>query len=371
MLFLIWLKGTIMATDNLVKEFYDSPDHPASFSGINKIYRNLQENKENKKTYKVKDIKRLLEKQETYQIYKKPLKRFPRNKVITSYINDQWDMDLIDMVPFSDANSGYKYLLTALDLFSRKAYIRPLKSRKQEDIYRAIVDLFKTQHPSKLRTDKEFQGTKLKKLFADKGITHFVTQNSQIKANYVERFNGTIRNKIFKYLYHNNTHRYLDVLNDLVKSYNSTYHRTIGMKPEDVTVDNQHTLWAKQYLKAGTKKIKKGPFFKYNIGDYVRLNYHSNVFTRDFDQKWTGEIFKIVKRYPRQGLPIYKIVDYDGDPIIGTFMEQEMQKVDMKKDNIFKVDKILKSKIKKGESGIWYLGYFGLKNIILGLRTQI
>ena len=78
------------------------------------------------------------------------------------------------------------------------------------------------------------------------------------------------------------------------------------------------------------------------MGDYVSLSYLTNVFTHDFDQKWTGEIFKIVRRYPRHGLPISEVEDFNGEKVAGTMYEPELQKVNINEDNIFKIDKILK-----------------------------
>ena len=63
-----------------------------------------------------------------------------------------------------------------------------------------------------------------------------------------------MKNKLFKYMYHNQTHRYLDVINDIVNSYNNTTHASINMKPKDVNKQNELNLWARQYLKQGKKE---------------------------------------------------------------------------------------------------------------------
>ena len=147
-------------------------------------------------------------------------------------------------------------------------------------------------------------------------------------------------------MYHNQTHRYLDVINDIVNSYNNTTHGSINMKPKDVNKQNELNLWARQYLKQGKKKKLRKPFYQYNIGDYVRISRFVNIFTRDYDQKWTLEIFRIINRNAKQGFPIYDIEDYDGEPIIGSFYEPELQKVEVDKDQIFKIDKVLQTKTK-------------------------
>ena len=344
----------------LLKKSYYDPSVPSSYSGLNKFVTYL---KRNGRKYNTDNIKDWLENQETYQLFRNPTKKFPRRKVITSYRNDQWDMDLVDMSSYAKANH-VKYLLTIIDIFSRYAYVVPLRSKSQDEVLAAIKSIITpTNSPTRIRTDQggEFRGNKLKKFFKEKNITHFMTQNSDIKSNYVERFNRTLKKKLFKYMFYNQTHKYIDILNDIVKSYNSTVHNSIQMAPKDVKGENEIKLWAKQYLKADQTKSKQKrnkPFFRFNINEFVRLNYKTHPFTRDFDQRWTTELFKIVQRSPAQGLPSYKLEDYDGEPIIGSFYEPELQKVNTEKDDLFKVRKILRSK-GKGKHRQHFVNWLG------------
>ena len=144
------------------------------------------------------------------------------------------------------------------------------------------------------------------------------------------------------------TFRYIDKLQDIASSYNNSYHRSIRMTPEEVSENNKTTVWKNLYWPNENYKLQK---FKYNVGDHVRLSYLRHAFQREYDQKWTGEIFKVSKRYRRGGLSIYKIVDFNGNDIQGTFYQDELQKVTIKEDQIWKIDKILKrrKKVKKIE----------------------
>ena len=95
--------------------------------------------------HKVKDIKQLLGNKKTYQIYKNINKRFQRNKVITSYKNDQWDIDLVDRTYFAKETKNMKYLLTIIDIFSRFGYAIPIKSKSQSDVYAALTSIINNQ----------------------------------------------------------------------------------------------------------------------------------------------------------------------------------------------------------------------------------
>ena len=156
-------------------------------------------------------------------------------------------------------------------------------------------------------------------------------------------------------MYHNQTRKYADVIQDTVDRYNATIHSTTGMKPKDVNDTTQLKLWAEQYLTSSNyAKHRKKPFYKFDINDFVRLSFLSNVFSREFDQKWTGEIFKVSKRYAKQGFPIYELKVYDDEPSLGRFYEEELQKAESSVKDLFKVEKILRRK-GKGKNQQFYV----------------
>ena len=100
----------------------------------------------------------------------------------------------------------------------------------------------------------------------------------------------------------NRTQRYIDVLQDVVYSYNHTVHRSLGQSPASITKDNEGESRLEQYLLRQGKvkrsiKQKKVSKKKYNYEIYqtVRLSHVRSVFFREYSQKWTGEIFKIQK----------------------------------------------------------------------------
>lgn len=147
---------------------------------------------------------------------------------------------------------------------------------------------------------------------------------------------------------HEMSDRYIDHLQDFAGNYNGTYHRTIGMAPQKVTKTKETDLWWRMYWPKKQEPIRKVKVtrkpFRFKIGDQVRITYLRNPFTREYDEKWTGEIFKISQRILRGGLPIYRITDFNGDEIKGTFYQSELQKTNVKDDDIWKVEKILKTR---------------------------
>ena len=123
---------------------------------------------------------------------------------------------------------------------------------------------------------------------------------------------------------------YNDVLNDIVNKYNNTVHRTIKMKPIDVTGDS--------YVEYNEDFTKKSP--KLKVGDHVRISKYKNIFAKGYVPNWSEEVF-IVNEIKNTVPWTYTINDLNGEPITGTFYEKELEKTNQKE---FRIEKILKGK---------------------------
>ena len=123
---------------------------------------------------------------------------------------------------------------------------------------------------------------------------------------------------------------YFDVLSDIVDKYNHTYHRTIKMKPRNVTSDS--------YAEYSVDSEQKNP--KFIIDNHVRISKHKNIFAKGYAPKWSEEVFVISKI--RNTVPwTYVISDLNGENIVGTFYEKELQKKNQKE---FRIEKIIKKR---------------------------
>ena len=125
----------------------------------------------------------------------------------------------------------------------------PLKTKPGQELVKAFRSILSSgRKPLKLQTDKgtEFLNRQFQKFLRDSNI-HFFTVNSGLKVWVIERFNRTFKNKIYKYFTAKNTLSYIDELPQLVSSYNNTYHRSIKMKPTQVTKANESKVWDTLY----------------------------------------------------------------------------------------------------------------------------
>ena len=161
----------------------------------------------------------------------KPITRNFRKRRVTSYGVDKiWTADLVEIQKYSKWNKGIKYLLMVIDVFSKYGWIVPLKDKKTESVSLAFDLIFKKskRKPEKLWTDKgsEFISKHFKEFLKRHSIILYHTQNEE-KSSIVERWNKTMKNKMWKMFSANNNTVYWDKLDKLVDDYNNTYHSSI------------------------------------------------------------------------------------------------------------------------------------------------
>ena len=244
-----------MSWEDYLRSIYFDPKHPASFAGPIKLYDVVK--REGKYDIGLSRIRSWLQNQEAYSLHKPVKHRFRTNQVMVEGIDDQWDADLMDMSYYAKHNDGYNYILTVIDIFSKYVWLRPLKTKTSNEVRAAFDSIHRK--PKLLRTDKgkEFTSHVIEKFFKMKGIHHFVTQNIG-KANYAERVIKTVKNHLQRYMTHHQSHRYIHIVPDVNKSYNESFHTTIGMAPKEVNKDNERAIWWMTYW---PKKMSKRQTF--------------------------------------------------------------------------------------------------------------
>ena len=257
------------------------------------------------------------------------------------------------MQQFSKWNKGYKYLLMVIDVFSKYGWIVPLKNKQGETVRKAFQSIFKDgRNPEYLWTDKgtEFYDKNMKDLLGKNKITPYSTENEE-KSSVVERWNRTIKNKMWKQFTIQSNTQYLDVLPKILKQYNNTKHSSIKMTPTEASKKkNEGLVYFNLY--GDMEQLSSKPKFK--IGNKVRISKHKRrTFDKGYTPNWTEEIFTVDKiQYTN---PItYKLKDLNNEPVLGRFYEPELLKA---KQDVFRIDKVLKRNYKRMLALVKWKGY--------------
>jgi len=331
-------------------------------------------------------------------------RRFPTRPVLVLGKNTTWCMDLNDMKTYKEANDGYTNIMVIEDLYTRKVWAFPLKDKKGETVLDDIKGLIKeVGKPHNIWTDRggEFYNKEAMAYFKKNNIQLYSVYG-QSKAAPVERVNQTLKHIMFKILTEQQSHRWLDLLDDVVEIYNNQIHSITKVAPEkayenpkllmEVKENEREKAEEKERIKvaqqikhfqemhekqlmlkekmrdfnkpqrprkiilpetaanvasaAGFADVKKKLIPRYKIGDFVRISRIKGVFEKGYEINWTPEVFVITQIHFTDPIT-YNLNDLMGEEVDGSFYEQELQVTKLKDFSL--VEKVLKKRKVKGK----------------------
>jgi len=346
--------------EEILKKYYFQEKNPAAYAGPKKLLDSL--NKKFPGVFTLPYIRQWLNDQDAYALQKPRRYRFKTRNVRVSAIGEQLDIDLLSMANLANENDGVRYLLCAIDILSRKLWVRVLKNKSAKVVLEAMQNIIQDILPTKIvkiRADKssEFVNRWFRKYMQEQNIDLFFTNNPP-KSNFVERVQRTLKERIYRFMRHKRTYRYIDSLEDIVSSYNATPHRGLkGLAPKDVNKSNESDVWARMYLKK-TKKKNSKPKFQFKKGDLVRISIAKKPFQRAYQEQFTTEVFKVSSRILKQGIPMYKLSDLKGLPITGWIYANELLKVNKDENSLWFIERIVKKR-KRNNKLQYYVRWLG------------
>ena len=264
--------------NSFLSRVYISPEHATSFTGLDKLYRVV---KNQFPSVTRKEIRKWAENNLSYLLHKPSRRTFKRNKVYAPEIDSLWEADLAFVQDVAKDNDGVNYLLVVIDVFSKYVRVRPMKNKTAHSLLKAFDSILsKGRKPEKLRTDKgtEFLNETFQQYLKKKNI-HFYKANNEPNASVVERVNQTLKSKLYRYFTAVNSLCYINVLQNLVDSYNNTYHRSIKRAPATVSLLNVSIVRRKLYGEMNSTAPKK---FRFRVGDHVRISLRKHLFKKGY-----------------------------------------------------------------------------------------
>ena len=342
-------RGSLLVEKMYSNQYFDVRSE-AGYSGARNLLRiNKKNNREENKREK-KRIYEFLNVQDAYSLHKPVKHKFNRLHYIPSNIDDTWEIDLAVLQNLQYYNDGYCYIMAVIDILSKFVWVEVLKDKKMTTIAQAFEKILKRSNgrqPLLLRADSggEFIGSALQKLLNKYDIKFSTTKNNDVKAAVVERFLRSLKERMWRYFTHKNSKRYIDIIQDLVYSYNHTKHSTIKMIPNDVNLYNASQARENMISKFKNLKVEKIATFK--EGDHVRISRTKGTYEKGYEANWSEEIFKVWKVLRRQHLFIYKLIDLDNEIIDGIFYKEELNLVGkerLSQNQEFLVKEVIKSR---------------------------
>lgn len=325
-----------------IREKWISGKDPISFSGATNVGRYYP-------GVKQKDIKEALAGIDTYTLYRREKRPKYQNPYFIRQKREQMQADLIDLRHLSRWNGGVKYLLAVIDVFSRFAWVEPLKKKDTSTVlaaFKEIVSKMKFGPAREFQSDQggEFVNESFQQYLKSKNIAFSIPNN---KAPHVERFNQTLQDIIYKYMEQNETRHYVNKLQGLVSLYNNRIHRIIATTPFNAEQEKHYSEVLKAlnlYYKNAVGDKRHRP--KFQLGDWVRISIYKGAFHKGYYQTFKPKVYVVEQVLTKQPVPMYKIADLEtGKTEAGSWYEQELQLVSKHLEgSVFKIEKVLESR---------------------------
>ena len=251
------------------------------------------------------------------ELHQPVIRKFKKRKVYSQFKDNIWGVDLADMQSLSRKNKSIKYLLCAIDLYSKYAFVIQLEIKKGISVTNGFNKIIKQSNrkPNKIWVDQgvEFYNNVFKKWLSANDIIMYSTYNEG-KSVVAERFIRALKTKLYKHITAIGKNVYYNVLDDVVNKYNNTKHNTIKMKPIDVG-NNKRV-----YIDEHNKKRSR-----FKVGDRVRISKFKKIFAKGYTPNWSSEIFIVDK--VNDTVPYsYNLKSLNDEEILGSFYDRELQK---------------------------------------------
>jgi hypothetical protein len=266
----------------------------SGYPGINKLNKII---KNKNIDIDIDDVKKIIEKQYTYQIHKKKNHNI-KGRIVSHYPYDKVQADLLDMSKFSRKNGGYRWIFMLVDIFTRKAFIVPLKNKMASSVLDAIKTLHKTVQFKIIETDdgSEYKEN-VKKFFKDNNILHkiYSANIDHFPLSIINNFSKLLKNTLYRHFTNENSTNWINYIETFMKNYNNTPNSAI----DDIVPNEATTLENFEKISEINREKDNDDYDEnenFKIGDTVRIHNDKNVFTRGYTPKWSDETYKIVSK---------------------------------------------------------------------------
>jgi transposase InsO family protein len=273
-----------------------------------------------------------LRKNSVHQQHHSTLPKRTFKPIVSKAINNIWQVDLIDMAAISSFNNRHNFAMVIIDLFSKYAWVRPMRNKTSDTTRDTIKDIIDTNgtKPKAIQSDNGLEFTsKFDQYLKSQSIKHiFSSSHTPQSQGAVERLNKTLKGFLYRYMTANNTKRWYNVFDEIATSYNSSIHTTTRKRPDELynTKDDTEIEETREKLREKADKS----IFKHKLkpllpDDWVRIALETYAairiqqFRKSFKRTFSRELYQVVKSKGKIGVEQYKIKDVNNQVVKGWF----------------------------------------------------
>lgn len=293
-----------------IQRAYTTPGNSLAFSAPERIAKHFG--------VKVSEVKEVLEHIDGYTLHREYKQPKQYNPYYVHNRREQIQMDLIDISKIKAANDGVRFLLVLIDIMTKKVWVYALKKKSASTVKRALTHWLNNldEFPKIIKSDQgtEFTNLLVQQLLRSNNI-EWQSASGTLKACIAERVNKTLQILIYKYLSENESIRYLDVLPQLIKTYNTRGHKTLeNMSPNEADrPENEGRIQAIFHARyAKLAETRRQP--RLQVGNVVRVKTDPKKITsssRAYAEQFHGEFFSIMRINRTLAVPLYYLRSQD------------------------------------------------------------
>jgi hypothetical protein len=306
---------------------YNNIESPVSHLAPKKIYEFYA------KRVPLKKIKKFLEASEGYTLLKKERQSNIHTPTLSYYPGDLIQADLFYVQKLSEENKNMKYILSAIDTYTKFAYLEAVETKSADEVLSKIA-LILSRMPRISNIwcfDRggEFENSKVINFLKKRGIKTFFTLGEH-KAAICEKFQSTIQRLIHTYLMQNETWEYLPYLQQICDNYNNTIHSAIyPLTPAQAENPSNSSILAEAHSKKRSLMRLKKVEPIYTKGQKVRVSLKKTKFSRGYDQSFSFEEYIISEVLTNRITPFYLLKDTKGRLLRGKFLQHQLTPVNI------------------------------------------
>ena len=342
---------------------YNDPSSSAAFAGLERLWQEAK--KELGGKLRKRDVQNYLHGHRTYTLMRPRRVHFKRTKTRASGFMTDMQTDLCDMQSLVRSNRGYRYILLAIDVLSKRLFVVPVRRKNAKEMLEAIRALLEQlpMKPHRIFSDlgTEFKNKQLKKFFEDEDIQKLESTSKYVKAAVAERAIRNLRQRLYRFFSQKKTLNWVDNVQKIVDGINNSPSRVHGMRPIDVNFKNAQQVWERIYgerifKKRASSRIK--PRFK--VGDFVRVSRGKGIFEKEIIPNWNDEIYEIAEVNDLVMPVRYKLKNERGMELKGWYYTEELAKVNKNAGTTYRIEKTFRKE--KNPDGTYrvlvkYIGY--------------
>ena len=275
--------------DTIINNIYIKNNFPSN----ERLYKLVQ--KDNNDITR-NDIKSFLDKQKEYQILKVQHNIKPNGRLVAFHFNEIWQMDIFVLQKYEKQNKGYSYILAVVDIFTRKAFVEPIKNKTSEDCSIALQNIIKINGIPRVimsDNDKAYEGKEFNNILNRYNI--IINENvigDHNALGIIDRFARTLKTILSHKFINEQNHIWINDIQEIVNVYNDSPNRALlNLTPNEASMDeNNDFIYSLNLVKSKENKT----ISDLSNGDNVRIKI-SGIFTKGTEPRWSDETYKVKK----------------------------------------------------------------------------